>query len=121
MTCAEIQDIIKIPSGSLTRSFHDCLGVRKGCARWVPHKEQKRGSLADPAACTLSLFFCRQTDGGGPQGSSLTAGRGATGRCQTVVSGAGLWSLHSSYSAPLQGGMDGEYSISFSYQIVAQN
>ena len=46
MTYAEIQDIMKISSGSLTRILHDCLGVRKRCARWVPHnlsEEQKRG------------------------------------------------------------------------------
>ena len=33
MTYAEIQDIMKISSGSLTRILHDCLGVRKRCAR----------------------------------------------------------------------------------------
>ena len=33
MTDAEIQDIMKISSGSLTRILHDCLGVRKRCAR----------------------------------------------------------------------------------------
>ena len=44
VTYAEIQDIMKISSGSLTRILHDCLGVRKSCARWVPHnlsEEQK--------------------------------------------------------------------------------
>ena len=44
MTYAEIHYIMKTPSGSLTRILHDCLGVRKRCARWVPHKlseEQK--------------------------------------------------------------------------------
>ena len=48
MTHAEIQDITKISSGSLTRILHDCLGVRKRCTRWVPHKlseEQKRGRV----------------------------------------------------------------------------
>ena len=48
MTYAEIQDIMKISSGSLTRSLHDCLGVRKRCARWVPHnlsEEQKWGTV----------------------------------------------------------------------------
>ena len=29
MAYAEIQDIMKISSGSLTRIHHDCLGVRK--------------------------------------------------------------------------------------------
>ena len=44
----EIQDIMKISSGSLTRILHDCLGARKRCARWVPHslsEEQKRGRV----------------------------------------------------------------------------
>ena len=48
MTYAEIQDITKISSGSFTRILHDCLGVRKRCTRWVPHKlseEQKRGRV----------------------------------------------------------------------------
>ena len=48
MTYAEIQDIMKISSGSLTRIPDDCLGVRKRCARWVPHnlnKEQKQGRV----------------------------------------------------------------------------
>ena len=37
MTYTEIQDIMKISTRSLTRILHDCLGVRKRCARWVPH------------------------------------------------------------------------------------
>ena len=48
MTYAEIQDIMKISSGCLTRILHDCLGVRKRCARGVPHslsEEQKRGRV----------------------------------------------------------------------------
>ena len=48
MTYAEIQDIIKISSGSLTRILHHCLGVRKHGARWVSHnpsEEQKRGRV----------------------------------------------------------------------------
>ena len=48
MTYAEIQDIMKISWGSLTRILHDCLDVRKRCARWVPHnlgEEQKRGRV----------------------------------------------------------------------------
>ena len=32
MTYADIQDIMKISSGSLARILHDCLGVRKRCA-----------------------------------------------------------------------------------------
>ena len=61
MTYAEIKDIMKISSGSLTRILHDCLGVRKRCARWVPHnlsEEQKRGRVD---WCTHML---RQFDGG---------------------------------------------------------
>ena len=48
VTCAEIQDIMKISPGSLVLILHDCLGVRKLCTRRVPHKlseEQKRGSV----------------------------------------------------------------------------
>ena len=47
-TYAEIQDIMTISSGSLTRMLHDCLDVRKHCVCWVPHnlsEEQKRGSV----------------------------------------------------------------------------
>ena len=61
MAYAEIQDIMKISSGSLTRILHDCLGVRKRCARWVPHKlseEQLRGRVD---WCTHML---RKFDGG---------------------------------------------------------
>ena len=60
MAYAEIQNIMKISSGSLTRIFLDCLGVRKR-ARWVPHnlsEEQKRGRLD---WCTHML---RKFDGG---------------------------------------------------------
>ena len=48
MTYAEIQDTMKISSGSLTRILHDFLDVRKRCARWVSHnlsEEQKRGRV----------------------------------------------------------------------------
>ena len=48
MTYAEIEDIMKISSGSLTRILHDCLGVRKRCTRWVLlnlSEEQKRGRV----------------------------------------------------------------------------
>ena len=60
MTYAEIQDIMKISSGSLTRILHDSPGVRKRCARWVPHnlsEEQKRGRVG---WCTSML---RKSDG----------------------------------------------------------
>ena len=48
MTYVEIQDIMMISSGCLTRILPDCLGVRKSCAHWVPHnwsEEQKRGRV----------------------------------------------------------------------------
>ena len=44
VTCAQIQDVVKISSGSLTRVLHNCLGIRKRCACWVSHnlsEEQK--------------------------------------------------------------------------------
>ena len=47
MTHAEIQDIMKISSGNLTRILHNCLGKRKR-ALWVSHnlnEEQKRGRV----------------------------------------------------------------------------
>ena len=61
MAYTEIQVIMKISSGSLTRILHDCLGIRKRCARWVPHspsEEQKRGTVD---WCTHML---RKFDGG---------------------------------------------------------
>ena len=61
ITYAEIRDIMKISSGSLTRIFHDCLGVRKRCACCVPrqlNEEQKRGRVD---WCTHML---RKFDGG---------------------------------------------------------
>ena len=61
MTYAEIQDIMKISSGCLTHILHDCLGVRKRCARWVHHNlsvEQKRDRVD---WCTYML---RKFDGG---------------------------------------------------------
>ena len=61
MAYVEIQDIMKISSGSLTRIHHDCLGERKRCARWVPHNlsvEQKPGRMD---WCTHML---RKFDGG---------------------------------------------------------
>ena len=48
MAYAEIQDIMKISSGSPARILHDCLGVRERCALWVPHnlsEEQKWGAV----------------------------------------------------------------------------
>ena len=60
MAYAEIQDVIKISSESLTRILRDCLGVRER-ARRVPHnlsEEQKRGRVD---WCTHRL---RNFDGG---------------------------------------------------------
>ena len=48
MTYAKIQNTMKISSGNFARILHDCLDVRKRCARWVPHnlsEEQKRGRV----------------------------------------------------------------------------
>ena len=61
MAYAEIQDIIKISSGSLTSILHDCLGIRKRCARWVLHNlnaEQKWGGVY------WSTHMLRKFDGG---------------------------------------------------------
>ena len=52
---------MKISLGSLTRILHDCLGVRKRCARGVPHKlskEQKEGRV------DWSTHMLRKYDGG---------------------------------------------------------
>ena len=60
MIYAEIQDTMKISSGSLTCILHDCLGVRKRSVRWMPNnqsEEQKRGNVD---WCTHMLRF----DGG---------------------------------------------------------
>ena len=60
MAHAEIHDIMKISSGSLTRILHDSLDVRKRCARWVLNlsEEQK----------WCRVFWCthilRKFDGG---------------------------------------------------------
>ena len=62
MAYSEIQDIMKISSGSLTRILHDCLAAWTRCARWVPHhlsEEQKRGRVD---WCTHML---RKFDGSG--------------------------------------------------------
>ena len=61
MTYAKIQDIMKISSGSHTRILHDCLGVRKRCARLVPHmlsEEHKRGKV------DMCSHMLRKFDGG---------------------------------------------------------
>ena len=75
ITYAEIQDIMKISSGSLTRSLHDCLGVRKRCALRVPHnmsEEQKWGRVD---WCTHML---RKLDGGSSKVSSCLGHRNRT-------------------------------------------
>ena len=61
MAYTEIQEFMKISSGSLTRILHDCLGARKRYAFWVPHnlsEEQKWGRVD---WCTHMLRKC---DGG---------------------------------------------------------
>ena len=61
MIYAEIQDSMKISSGSLSSIVQDCLGARTRCASWVPHnlnEEQKRGRVH---WCTHML---RKFDGG---------------------------------------------------------
>ena len=71
MTYAEINDIIEISSGSLTPILHDCLGVRKRCARWVPHnlsEEQKRGRV------DWCIHMLRQFDGGSPRVWDIVTG-----------------------------------------------
>ena len=61
MASAEMQDIMKISSGSLTRILHDCHGIRKRCARWVLHNlcEEQKWSRVDCCAHML-----RKIDGG---------------------------------------------------------
>ena len=61
MAYTEIQGIMKISSGSLTRILYDCLGARKRYAFWVSHnlsEEQKRGWVD---WCT---YILRKCDGG---------------------------------------------------------
>ena len=61
MTYTEMQPIMKILSGSLTRILQDCLDVKKRFDRWVPHnlsEEQKQGRVD---WCTHML---RTFDGG---------------------------------------------------------
>ena len=43
MTYTEMQPIMKILSGSLTRILQDCLDVKKRFDRWVPHNLSERG------------------------------------------------------------------------------
>ena len=76
MTYTEIQDIIKISSGSLTRILDDCLSVRKCCARWAPHnpsEEQKRRRVD---WCTHKL---------------RTSDRGRSPRVWDIVTGDETW------------------------------
>ena len=76
MTYAEIQDIMKISSGSLTRILHDCLGVRKRCARWVPHNLSEEQKLGRVDWCTHML---RKFD------------RGRSPRVWDIVTGDETW------------------------------
>ena len=76
MVYAEIQDIMKISSGSLARFILDCLGVRKRWAHWVPHnlsEEQKQGRVA---WCTHML---------------RTFDRGRSPRVWDIVTGDETW------------------------------
>ena len=60
MAYTELQGIMKISSGSLTRILHDCLGSRKCYDFWVPHnlsEEQKRGRVD---WCTHMLRKCER-------------------------------------------------------------
>ena len=56
-TYAEIKDIMKISSGSLTRILHDCLCVRKQTC-WVSHKlnEEQKWGRVDWCTYMLSKF-----------------------------------------------------------------
>ena len=76
MVYAEIQDIMKISSVSLSRFILYCLGVRKRWAHWVPHnlsEEQKRGRVA---RCTHML---------------RTFDRGRSPRVWDIVTGDETW------------------------------
>ena len=55
MTYAEIQDIMKISSGSLTCILQDCLGVRKCSARLVPHNLSEEQIWGRVEWCTHML------------------------------------------------------------------
>ena len=58
MTNAEVQDIMKISSGSLTCIPYDSLGVRRRCTRWVPNnlsEEQKQDRVDLTEECLLAF------------------------------------------------------------------
>ena len=61
MAYTEIQGIMKISSGSLTRILHDCLGTRKRYAFWVPRNLSEEQKLGRVDWCTHMLRKC---DGG---------------------------------------------------------
>ena len=61
VTYTEIQDIMKISSGSLALILHDCLGVKKRCTRWVRHKLNEEQKWCRVDWCTHML---RKFDGG---------------------------------------------------------
>ena len=58
MTYAELPDAMKISSGSLICILHNCLGVRKRCARWVLHNlcEEQKWSRVDWCTHMLRKF-----------------------------------------------------------------
>ena len=92
MTYTEIQDIMKISSGSLTRILHASLGVRKRCIRWVPHnlsEEQKQGRV------DLCTHMLRKIDGGrSPRVWDIVTGENLGipigPRNEAIVGGVGL-------------------------------
>ena len=52
---AEIQDIMKISSGGLTRILHNCLGVRKRDVSCVPHNLNGEQEVGRVDWCTSML------------------------------------------------------------------
>ena len=61
MAYAEIQDIMKISSESLTRILHDCLGERKRCVSWLSHNLSEEWSRGRVDWC---IHMLRKFDGG---------------------------------------------------------
>ena len=93
MTYAEIKEIIKISLGSFTCILHDCLGVRKGCILWMPHKlseEKKRGRV------DWCIHALRKFDGGksprcfGHRSRRRDLGISIRPRDEATVGGVGL-------------------------------
>ena len=88
MTYAEVHDIMKISSGSLTRILHVCLCIRKRCACRVPHnlsEEQKRGRV------DWRTHMLRKFDGG------------RSPRVWDIVAGDETWVYQYRYEATVGG------------------